>query len=164
VRRHALDLGVILVGVTAVLGYLMISEPGWRSVLVRVFVFFLGAVLLFGLFTASGDWAPRTRRSELEAALPRGPRRGKPLAEVERVTREVGLATASAYDLHTRLLPHLREIAACRLERTGRAPGPDTLGRWWELLRPDRPPPVDHHAPGIRESELRALVDDLERL
>ena len=48
---------------------------------------------------------------------------------------------ASAYDLHFRLLPHLREIAQARLERAGRTPGPDTLGRWWELLRPDRPAP-----------------------
>ena len=74
------------------------------------------------------------------------------------------LATASAYDLHFRLLPHLREIAQARLERAGADAGPETLGRWWELLRPDRPAPDDRFAPGIREAELRALVADLERM
>ena len=63
-----------------------------------------------------------------------------------------------------RLLPHLREIASARLERTGRTPGPDTLGQWWDLLRPDRPEPTDRFARGIREADLRALVADLERL
>ena len=43
-------------------------------------------------------------------------------------------------------------------------PGPETLGRWWELLRPDREPPADRFAPGISRAELRALVDDLERM
>jgi hypothetical protein len=163
-RRHALDLTVILVGGTLVIGYLLLSETGWRSVLIRVYIFFLGALVLFALLSASGEWVPRARRSEFELALPRAAPKRKPLPEVERVTREVALATASAYDLHTRLLPHLREIAACRLEREGRAPGPDTLGRWWDLLRPDRPAPQDHHAPGIKEADLRALVADLERL
>jgi hypothetical protein len=164
VRRHALDLGVILFGGTLVLGYLMLTEPGWRSVLVRLYVFFLGALVLFALLTTSADWVPREPRSAFESALPGGTRPRRPLAEVERVTREVGLATSSAYDLHTRLLPHLREIATCRLERSGRAASPETLGRWWDLLRPDRPTPVDHHAPGIKEADLRALVADLERL
>ena len=74
------------------------------------------------------------------------------------------LAVASDYDLHVRLLPDLREIAQCRLERTGRTPGADTLGRWWDLLRKDRPEPAERFAAGIAQSELRALVSDLERM
>ena len=62
------------------------------------------------------------------------------------------LSIGNAYDLHTRLLPHLREIATARLERRGQRPGPDTLGRWWELLRPDRPEPAERFAPGIPEA------------
>jgi hypothetical protein len=164
VRRHALDLAVLFVGGTLVIGYMTLTEPGWRGVLARLYVLFVGALVLFGVLTASADWAPREGRSAFETALPRRRPPRKPLAEVERVTREVGLATASAYDLHTRLLPQLREIAASRLERSGRTPGPETLGRWWDLLRPDRPAPEDHHAPGIKEADLRALVADLERL
>jgi hypothetical protein len=107
---------------------------------------------------------PRRLRSELDRALAESGRRERPLPELERTQREVTLATATAYDLHVRLLPHLREIAQCRLERTGKTAGPDTLGRWWELLRPDRPEPDDRFAPGIKQAELRALVSDLERM
>ena len=41
--------------------------------------------------------------------------------------REVTLASASAYDLHFRLLPHLREIAQARLEAGG-SPYPKRSG------------------------------------
>ena len=74
------------------------------------------------------------------------------------------LGVATAYDLHLRLLPHLREIAQCRLERTGRTSSPETLGRWWELLRPDRADRPTGSPPGIPTDELRALVADLERM
>jgi hypothetical protein len=86
------------------------------------------------------------------------------VTELERMEREVTLAVGSAYDLHRRLLPQLRDIAEARLERSGKRFGPDTLGRWWDLLRPDRPPPVERFARGIREDDLRALVSDLERM
>ena len=59
------------------------------------------------------------------------------------------LGVATAHDLHLKLLPQLREIARCRLERTGRRPSAETLGRWWELLRPDREPPEDKFGPGL---------------
>ncbi len=78
--------------------------------------------------------------------------------------REVTLGAGAAYDLHHRLLPTLREIAWARLERSGRAPGPETLGRWWELLRPDREPPSDRFGPGMKERDLRELVDDLQKM
>ena len=74
------------------------------------------------------------------------------------------LGTASAYDLHYRLLPHLREIAQMRLSRSGKNANEETLGRWWELLRPDRPPPDDRFGEGISERDLRALVADLARM
>ena len=77
-----------------------------------------------------GGGAPSSTAALGEAARPQ-----QTLPEIEKLEREVTLATASAYDLHFRLLPHLREIAQARLERSGRSPGPDTLGRWWELLR-----------------------------
>jgi hypothetical protein len=84
--------------------------------------------------------------------------------QLAKVEREVTLSIGNAHDLHTRLLPHLREIAEARLERAGRTVGPDTLGQWWELLRPDRPEPADRFSAGIPERELRTLVTDLERL
>jgi hypothetical protein len=164
VRRHLLDLIVLFVLSSLVCGYVALAQPGLRNVTLHVYVFVVGALLMLGLVAAAGDSVPRRSRSELDQALAERNRRTPRLPDVERTEREVTLATASAYDLHYRLLPHLREVAQCRLERAGKAPGPETLGRWWELLRPDRPEPEDRFAPGIKQSELRALVDELERM
>lgn len=163
-RRHAFDLALIWIGGTVVLGYMMLSEPTWRTVIVRVYILMLGVLVLFALLAATTERLPSSRRSPFDAALPRGPRPAQPVTGLERTKREVALACATSYDLHARLLPHLREIAHTRLERAGRSAGPETLGPWWALLRPDRPEPEDRFAPGIKEAELRALVSDLERL
>jgi hypothetical protein len=163
-RRHLLDLVILFVLTSIVCGYVALASPGARDVTVHVFVFVVGALLMLGIVAAAGDSVPRRRRSDLERALGEAGPRERPPAEVTKMQREVTLATATAYDLHFRLLPQLREIAQSRLERSGRTPGPDTLGRWWELLRPDRPEPEDRFGPGIKPAELRALVDDLARL
>ena len=163
-RRHLLDLIVLFVLSSLVCGYVALAQPGLRNVTLHVYVFVVGGLLMLGLVAAAGDSVPRRSRSELDQALAERNRRAPRLPDVERTEREVTLATASAYDLHYRLLPHLREVAQCRLERAGKVAGPDTLGRWWELLRPDRPEPEDRFAPGIKQAELRALVDDLERM
>jgi uncharacterized membrane protein len=163
-RRHLLDLAILFVFCSLLCGYVAVAQPSIRNVTLHAYVFVLGALLMLGIVAAAGDAVPRRRRSELDQALAEATQRPRPLAEIEKLEREVTLAAASAYDLHVRLLPQLREIAQCRLERSGRTPGPDTLGRWWELLRPDRPEPDDRFASGISQSELRALVADLERM
>ncbi len=104
---------------------------------------------MLGVVAAAGDALPRRLRSELDAALAEPLEPQKQLPELEKLEREVDARDRRrAYDLHFRLLPHLREIARARLERAGQLAGPDTLGRWWELLRPDRPAPDDRFAPG----------------
>ena len=163
-RRHLLDLIVLFVLASLICGYVSLAQPGLRNVTLHVYVFLVGGLLMLGLVAAAGDSVPRRRRSELERALSESGHHDRRIPEVERVEREVTLATASAYDLHYRLLPHLREIAQCRHERSGRTPCAETLGRWWELLRPDRPEPEDRFAPGIKQAELRALVNDLEKM
>jgi hypothetical protein len=165
VRRHLVDLIILFVVASLVCGYLALAQPALRNIALHIYVFAVGALMMLGVVAAAGDSVPKRLRSELDRALAESKQRpARRLAEVERIEREVTLATASAYDLHFRLLPHLREIAQARLERTGKSPGPDTLGRWWELLRPDRPEPDDRFAPGITQAELRALVADLERM
>jgi uncharacterized membrane protein len=163
-RRHALDLGVMFVLASGATLYVSLAVPGDRSIAIHVYVLFLGALLMLGVVAAVGAALPPARRSELSRALAERPEPPAPVSQLAKVEREVTLAVGNAYDLHARLLPHLREIAQARLERTGRRPGPDTLGRWWELLRPDRPEPHDRFAPGISQSDLRALVADLERM
>jgi hypothetical protein len=164
VRRHLLDLAVLFIGGSIVAGYLAVSQPGLRNVILHSYVFVVGGLVMLGVIAAAGDAVPRRRRSDFERALAGLEPESHPIADLQRMERQVTLAAASAYDLHVRLLPHLREIAQCRLERSGRTSSPETLGRWWELLRPDRPEPSDRFAPGISQNELRALVSDLEKM
>jgi hypothetical protein len=163
-RKHWLDVAVLFVLSTGVCAYVSLQVPGERRIAVHVYLLFLGALLMLVVVSAVSSAAPRARRSDLAAALEERPDRAGQVPQLAKVEREVTLSIGNAYDLHTRLLPHLREIAVARLERRGLRPGPDTLGRWWELLRPDRPEPQERFSPGIAEAELRALVADLESI
>jgi hypothetical protein len=164
VRRHLFDLVVLFVLASLVSGYVSLAQPSYRTVTLHVWVLIVGALLMLGIVTSTSDAAPGRRGSEFDRALDAAAQKEHAPAELERAEREVTLACASAYDFHRRLLPQLREIATARLERTGRSPSPETLGRWWELLRPDVPEPVDRFAPGIGQADLRALVSELERM
>jgi uncharacterized protein (DUF1501 family) len=163
-RRHLLDLIILFVLISLISGYIALAQPNARDVTLHAYVFLVGGLLMLGIVAAAGDAVPRRLRSELDRALSETGPREKGLPELEKLEREVTLATASEYDLHYRLLPQLREIARARLEQAGREPGPETLGRWWELLRPDRPPPEDRFSKGITLAELRTLVADLARM
>jgi hypothetical protein len=164
VRKHLLDIVLLIVFATIAAAYFVAAQPSHRGIALHAYVFVVGGLLMLGVVAAAGDAVPQRRRSELDAALAASQRPEAMPREVEQMAREVTLGAATAYDLHMRLLPHLRQIAQARLERTGREPSAETLGRWWELLRPDRPPPADRFAAGISRGDLRALVDDLERL
>jgi hypothetical protein len=89
----------------------------------------------------------------------------------EHLERVVSVATIHAGDLHLRLRPILREIAADGLRRRGveldaqpqaaqKLLAPET----WELVRPDRPRPDDAFARGLAPKRLDAVLDDLEAL
>jgi hypothetical protein len=164
VRRHLLDIVLLIVFATIATAYVAAAQPGLRNVALHAYVLVIGALVMLGVVAAAGDAVPRRRKSQLDAALAERLTPTRRLPELERMEREVTLAAASSFDLHFRLLPHLREIAGARLERAGKAPSAETLGRWWELLRPDRPAPDDRFAPGISRDDLRALVADLEEL
>ena len=122
----------------------------------------------------------RRRRARAEpdaaAAAPRRGRGRRPAVgegtgDRERLDRVVSAATSHAGDLHLRLRPILREIAADGLRRRGveldaqpqaaqELLAPDT----WELVRPDRPRPDDAFARGLAPARLDAVLDDLEAL
>lgn len=163
-RRHVLDLSVLLVIATAVFGYVALAQPSDRTLAVHVYVLVVGGVAMLGIVSTFGDALPRRRRSMFDQALKGAAHPEATPEQVASLERAVTLGVSSAYDLHRRLLPQLREIAQSRLERSGRTAGPETLGPWWELLRPDRPEPEDRFASGLPEAELRALVADLERM
>jgi hypothetical protein len=164
VRRHLFDLVLLAALATVAVGYVALTRPDVRTTALHVYVLVLGGLVMLGIVTAADDAVARKHRSRFDAVLAAPPEPPTRLPGLERMEREVTLARASSFDLHFRLLPHLREIAQARLERDGKTPSAETLGRWWDLLRPDRPAPDDRFAPGISESDLRALVADLERL
>jgi len=112
----------------------------------------------------------RPSRSPFDAVLRR--RREAPPAarELERLETAVVLSPSSARELHVRLRPVLRAVAAERLSRRGieldrdrdraqEALGPDL----WAVVRPDRPLPARGDVPPTLR-ELAAIVDTLERL
>jgi len=114
--------------------------------------------------------AHRPRR--FEAALRRKSAPPPTPVELARVQRLLELGAASADYGHRRLIPLLRAAAAARLasqhgidlrrrpERARELLGEET----WDLLRPDRPEPVDRHARGIPLSRIEATIERVESL
>ena len=159
-----LDLVAWLATATIAFVIVMFAVPGDRRIEFHVFVLAVGAILMSAAIGAVAGAVPHTKESQLKRALDAKPGEPAGVDDLLRMERVVTMATSNAVDLHTRLLPILREIAEARLDRAGRRAGPDTLGRWWELLRADRPAPTDRFGPGIPEAELRTLVADLGKL
>jgi hypothetical protein len=162
--RHRVDLIAYFVLATAALAGVATALPADRRIAVHVYVLVVGALLMTAVVSEFAAALPTGKKSELTRALDTTEAPPGAAPELARMERAVTLSVANAYDFHQRLLPQLREIAFARVERSGRRPGPETLGRWWDLLRPDRPEPAERFARGIPEAELRALVADLQRM
>jgi hypothetical protein len=157
---------------TLVLILLLAFHPVRPGLVLDGYVLVLGALGLTALVRATRQAQPAGGASAFERALrPTEPEAKRP-AELARLEREVTLARGSAFYLHVRLCPVLREIAAERLrERRGvdlaarpeaaRAALAEPL---WELVRPDRDTPEDRDAPGLPLARLREAVDALERI
>jgi hypothetical protein len=127
----------------------------------------LAVVVAAGAVRALSETLPPMRR----------PAPGKPAAtgeatgDRERLERAVSTGTTHAGDLHLRLRPILREIAADGLRRRGveldaqpQAARELLAPHTWELVRPDRPRPDDAFARGLPPARLDAVLDDLEAL
>jgi hypothetical protein len=105
------------------------------------------------------------------AAAASGPVGGEGTGDREHLDRVVSAATSHAGELHLRLRPILREIAANGLRRRGvdldaepQAAQELLAPETWELVRPDRPRPDDAFARGLAPARLNAVLDDLEAL
>ena len=127
----------------------------------------LAVVIAAGAVRALSETLPPLRR----------PARAQPASgaavtgDRERLDRIVSTGTTHAGDLHLRLRPILREIAADGLRRRGveldtqpQAAQKLLTPETWELVRPDRPRPQDAFAPGLAPKRLNAVLDDLEAL
>lgn len=120
-----------------------------------------------GALRALGRTLPPLRR----AAPASGSAVDEGTGDREHLDRVVSAATSHAGDLHLRLRPILREIAANGLRRRGvdldaepQAAQALLAPETWELVRPDRPRPDDAFARGLAPARLTAVLDDLEAL
>ena len=164
-RRRVLVLfTVTTIALIVVLGL----HPVSTSRIAAGYALTLAAIGLDAVVRVLGATSWHERGSLFEHALSRkAPEPTRP-SEIIRIEREITLGTTSAGHLHTRLLPLLRDAVAARLgvdfdlhaERARVA----LSEKSWELLRPDRLEPADRSAPGLPIRNVRALVDEIERL
>jgi hypothetical protein len=163
----------LLYGSLATIGLLVarMIEPGRHELELDIYILTLGGLALAAVSSALGDVAPREDESQLEEAM--APEASEParIAELERLEREVALATSRDFDLHYRLRPVLREIAQSRLERRGvqlDSESPrvrELLGdELWALTAADREVSAYRQAPGLPLADLERTVERLERL
>ena len=157
---------------TVVLAIVLLSAPGRAGLAVDLYVLLIAAIGLGHLLAALRRALPPRRPSAFDAALNRPERPAHRIPELERMEREVSLGLATAFDLHYRLRPRLRRIAAELLaarrgieldanpDAARRALGDDA----WEIVRGDREPPRERFAAGLDIASLRLAVSALEAL
>jgi hypothetical protein len=169
ILRRAFKVGL---GFSLAVGFTALAVSGARAVLLDVYLLGVGGVLLLALVRATRERGAAPGSSEFDRALGEMSRRSPTDSGELTLVRDVRQSTRSAFHLHVRLRPILREIAAHRLwmrfgvdldkepERARELIGVNA----WELVRPERPPPSDRLAQGPSAARLRTVVDELERL
>jgi hypothetical protein len=162
--------GLAVPVVVALVAARMIS-PGRKELELDIFVLVLGGLGLVVLAAELGRLAPTAERSLVEEALEPEPVEERPIADLLRLERALSMASARQFDLHYRLRPILRDVAAARLEQrgldldSGRPVVHELLGdELFELTAPDREPPANRLAPGPGIEELDRTIGRLERL
>jgi len=149
------------------LGFARLLAPGWFELELDIFILVVGRLAIVNVVILLRNAYPLEGVPAIAAALEREARQPQRPPQLERLERELTMATATAFDLHARLRPQLREIATMGLAARG-VRLEDAEGvldeELWELVRPDRPPPANRHAEGIPPAELRRAVEALEAL
>jgi hypothetical protein len=135
------------------------------------YLVFAGALVTLAAARISGRAFPRPHGT-VPAVLSRPPRRYVHPESLAAAEDDVALAQADEFDLHFRLRPQFREIAAAGLaiqagieldrepDRAKAKLSPQT----WELVHPDRPRPEGVGTSGIDTASLTAVVTELERI
>lgn len=155
---------------TAALLAAYIVTPAHLGTDLLLYLLLLTALAVWLLVRISARAHPGATDAKFQAALRRPSARSLQPESLHQLERQLTYARTSSFDLHYRLRPLLREIAGQRLaarrnvsldgqpERAATLLGPDA----WDLLRPDRPPPADRHAPGLDRTALATIVAALE--
>ncbi|HEU5489386.1 MAG TPA: hypothetical protein VFU84_01220 [Gaiellaceae bacterium] len=168
-KRDALAGARFLALPTIALVAVAFLAPGRAEVALRVYALLLSATLIVLLLLALRRAYPD--ETPLREPGPAAPSRSAP-PSLARIEQEVALGVAGSFDLHYRLVPRLRSVAAGLLDarrNLSLTASPDRaralLGdEAWVLVRPDRATPPDRLGPGIAQAELRRVVDALEAI
>ena len=167
-KRRAIGWGAF--ALLAAVGLLLarLFEPGRFELELDVYILVVGGVALLNVVILIREAYPLERPvTQIARALEHDEHEPQRLPELERVERELTMATATAFDLHTRFRPLARDIASARLAARGRKleESEDELGEeLWALVRPDRPVPTDRHGAGISPESVERIVGRLEAL
>jgi hypothetical protein len=156
---------------TTLLLVLVVLFPSRRTLLIEIYELVLGAIAVGTLVSTFRTLEPQ---AWLRSPFERGPEKPEPtppIPELDRIDRLVVLGTGNEFDLHYRLRPLLRQLAADRLyARDGidldREPerAREQLGdELWALVDPDRKL-GRRTALGIDSAELTRDVERLETM
>jgi hypothetical protein len=165
----------VLLGATLASAALIVARvvlPGWKELEVDVYVLAVGAMALLAAIFATRLAFPVEERSSLAAALERDERPPVRPPDLERTERILSMASTTAFDLHYRLRPVLREVAEQRLADrrglrldSGDARVVEACGEeLWEVVRPDREAPERRYQPGLKPAALERVVERLESI
>jgi hypothetical protein len=171
VKGTALRIGGGILFATALLVALAALVPSRRALFVGIYLLVLATTAVGTLVGSFRTLAPQPwMRSPLERD-PEKPEPPAPIAELERIDRLVVLGAANEFDLHYRLRPLLRQLAADRLhsrygfdlDRASDRARPLLGEELWSLVQADRE--VGRRTgPGLEPAKLADHVERLEQL
>ena len=152
---------------TIPLAVVLVVYPGESSRGLDVYVVFLGALLLLALVRIAPGERDEQRRLPRRGETP--PER---IVELDRLERDVVLATGSELEQHVRIKPLLRDVVEDRLwrsrgialeERPDKAR--EILGEeLYELVKPGRPDPNARWFRGLDLTGLNRVLDRTEAI
>jgi hypothetical protein len=170
-KGRLVRIGAAVLFVTVLLLVAVVVVPSRRSLFIGIYELVIAAIVVLNLIGSFRTFEPQAwLRSPFERE-PEPPEEPEPIPELDRIDRTVVLGAANEFDLHYRLRPLLRKLAAERLlakrgidldrePDRARALLGDEL---WELVQPDRKL-GRRTGPGLPPSLLAVHVTRLEQL
>jgi hypothetical protein len=171
VTGRLVRIGAGVLFATAILLVLVVLVPTRRSLFVGIYELVLAAIAIGNLVGSFRTFEPQAwMRSPFERD-PEKPEEPQPIAELDRIDRLVVLGAANEFDLHYRLRPLLRQIAAERLsglhgvdlDRDPVRARPLLGDELWDVVRPERKM-GRRSGPGLAPAALAEHVARLEQL